>query len=153
MKLKDTFDKDGEIIYGDLTGQVYKDDITVQIKVNSLEGCPKECHDFDATATYIKNLEYGPEKVNGCFSVSHCKGLESLKGAPKFIAEEFYCEGTYITDEEITRQIIEYQIKANHYYLGKTDFAFKEIEKEFRLKQVDVTVKSKGFRTLLGLKK
>ena len=140
--------------YGDLSGQIYKGDITLYNQgIESLYGSPTVINgDYMIVQNKIKNLEGGPTTANGVYIVSDNK-LESLKGAPKFVKREFVCTSNP-TLKDPRKEIIENGIIAFKYITDKGNFTFAEIEKDikaFRAKNDAVT--RKGFRTLLGLDK
>lgn len=138
MKFKDTE-------YGDLTGEVYHGNISISPpyksgeigKVTSLEGCPKE--------------------VVGYVSLTGNPNLKSLQYCPKKISSQFACFDIGV--EDLRAEVIKHQIYANNYYMKKPDgswdiFDFKEIEKDLKAHHklsMDTGIKSKGFRSLLGL--
>lgn len=150
MKFKD-ITSFGNIMFGDMSGQVVYTDITVPVAVTSLEGAPLGCNNFDASYSRITTLKYAPKRMNkGNLSLNGCKNLESLEcDYPITIDGDFNCSETFIKDEDLIKQIVKYRIKAKNYYLSRAEFTFSEIKDQFDL---DKGVKSKGFRTLLGLK-
>ena len=129
MKFKDTE-------YGDLTGKVYNDSISVPKNVTSLEGCPKEV-------------------IGSYFSCTDNPNLKSLEFAPKIISGQFACYDIGVDD--ILGEIIKYQIKAKNYYIrnnGKWMHPdFEEIQDKFDAEGINKRVKRKSMRTLLGLDK
>lgn len=65
--------------YGDLTGKVYRGSVKCSnLYLDSLEGAPKECEDFDACDNELKSLKHAPQKTND-FLIRRNK-LESLEG-------------------------------------------------------------------------
>ena len=93
--LKRLFKKKGlgyDLVYnfkhfkGDFTLNVFLDKIHrvtgVRVNLNSLQGCPEECHSFVLKGNYIisENLVGGPKRVMN-YTVEGC-GLRSIEGAP-----------------------------------------------------------------------
>lgn len=154
MKFKEVKDN-GKIFLGDLSGQTYKGHINLPREdIDSLEGCPKILlGDLTVNRNNIKTLKYAPIEVEGDFDCSE-NPLTSLEFAPKKIGGTFYCSGIRgMSDEDIKQEIIKHQIRANLYSLSAIFFAFTNIKGEFDNYTLDHNVKSKGFRTLLGLPK
>lgn len=115
--------------FGDMTGQTYNKGISlIDTKLTSLEGAPI--------------------KIMGSF---YCYDnlLTSLEFAPKYIVGTFSFGGNQI--ENPKEEIIKHQVRAIKYSTDKGIFDFKEIEKDFNEFEKLNSVKSKGFRTLLGL--
>jgi hypothetical protein len=69
-------------------------------KLTSLEGAPKKVGgDFKCDYNKLTTLEGGPEKVGGSF-YCYDNQLTSLKGAPKEVGKEFYCSSNKLTSLE-----------------------------------------------------
>ena len=91
MRFKDTE-------YGDLTGQVYSNEINCQDnQLTSLEGGPKEVRgDFYCNNNQLTSLEGAPQKVGGDFDCDNNQ-LTSLEGAPKEVGGDFVCNANQLT--------------------------------------------------------
>ncbi len=149
MKFKDTE-------YGDLTGKIYRGSIDVSsLELTSLEGAPKEVDGgFDCSCNTLTSLEFSPEVVKGEF-LCNLNQLTTLRHAPKIIYSSFDCSDNSIKLTRIINEIIENGIFANVYFTDIGRMRNDEAEKvkdEIRMNLKLDSVKSKGFRTLLGLK-
>lgn len=70
------------------------------IKLESLEGCPKYVYeDFYCFQNNLTSLEGGPESVNGSFVCFNNK-LITLKGAPKSVGGAFSCQENQLASLE-----------------------------------------------------
>lgn len=168
MTFKDT-------MYGDLTGHKTFDSINIsKQKIDSLEGAPIECYgDFFCEHNNLKTLEHSPNRVFGVFGCGR-NPIISLKGSPAQVGGDYDCSGTKVksfegcttdiggtfyaydvpmTEDEMIDDIINYQIKAKDYSIRESYYTFEDIKERFIAHQKMKSVKSKGFRTLLGLKK
>lgn len=140
MKFKDTD-------YGDLTGEIYKGDLSVSPPYNSNE------------VGKLTSLEGAPKEVVGYVAITGHPNLKSLQYCPKKISSQFACYDIGVKD--LRAEVIKHQIYANNYYMKKPDgswdrFDFKDIEKDLKTHHksaMDNGIKSKGFRSLLGLDK
>ena len=167
-EFKDTF-------YGDLTGHKSYDGINVsKLNLGSLNGAPDECYgDFYCERNVLKSLEHSPKIVFGTFGCGR-NPITTLKGSPVQVGGDYDCSGTTIkslegctqniggtfyaynvpmTEGDILADIIKYQIKATDYSVLETYYTFDNIKEQFTNHQKMKSIKSKGFRTLLGLKK
>lgn len=118
--------------FGDLTGQHWTKGISV-------------------TDTKLDSLEGAPAKVSGNFYCNN-NNLVSLKHAPTEIEGAFYCKDNNIVN--VKKQIIENRIRAEGYVTDDGTYYFSDIEKEFNAYvPLETSVKSRGFRKLLGLNK
>ena len=167
MKVKDLTDNLGMPLYGDLSGKTYNGGTMDLYKkgLTSLEGSPDITYsDFWCDSNKIKTLKGGPKQIllnnlnkfsGVSFSCSENPNLESLEGAPKLIEGSFFCRNNPKLIDPIG-QIVKYQIKANKYYYDgghKDGNDFYEIQELFNSHRLEKGITSKGFRTLLGLKK
>ncbi len=153
--IADIKDDNGKILFGDLTGQVYKSGINVRREeLESLKGSPKEVKQgFNVSKNNITSLEYGPEIVNGDYDISN-NPITSLDYAPTLITGTFYCDATKIPKNTFKEDIIKHRIKATYYNYDNIGFFFSEIKKEFEsFVEVNKRVTRKSMRTLLGLDK
>ena len=68
-------------------------DCSYCIKLNSLEGAPKEVgkYFYCSNCDSLKSLEGAPKEVRGGFYCHRCNSLESLKGAPEEVGGKFEC--------------------------------------------------------------
>lgn len=148
MKFKDTS-------YGDLTGQVYYGNIYVQdMGLTSLEGAPKEVvGTMDVSGNKLTTLEYAPTKVSQSFSISGNNKISSLQYAPTTVETLFLKKLPLIQMLDIKNEIINNNIRANRYVIDAGVWGYNIFKDEFLKKDFDKTIKSKGFRTLLGLNK
>ena len=158
MKFKDVTDVNDNILYGDLTGQTYNGDISVynkSKKLTSLEGCPKTVNGTVSFAdNNLSSLKYAPEFVTGTFDCSNNKKLTSFEGAPKTIGKYFFGEGNPLIKDPVA-EVIRCGIQATRYSFGNGIFlTWEDIKKDFfKYQDMKDSIKSKGFRTLLGLDK
>ena len=138
--------------YGDLTGQTYDGSILIRnMGLDSLQGAPKHIKgSIKLSNNNFVDLKGSPEIVDGNFDIQVNKRLVSFEGAPTSIGGTFNCYGTDNVKNQL-EQIIMYRIKAHYYYTNDGDYYFEDIADKFNA--YDNRVKSKGFRTLLGLKK
>ena len=167
MKLKDTS-------YGDMTGKRIHDNIVIRKQgLTSLEGAPADCmgffdvsynklttlkfapaeclKDFDCTDNQLEDLVGAPAFVGGDFNCFGNK-LKALKGAPKEVFGCFNCSENP-TLKNVMDEIMKNGIVANTYITDEHGLInFKDIKEEFESYHLRTSVKSKGFRTLLGLK-
>ena len=156
MKFKDVLDKTGTPLYGDLTGQVYDGNIHIaNMGVTSLEGCPKYIvGSFNCSDNELTTLEYAPTGVTGYFNIVN-NNLKSFKHAPTSVKGAFWADKNDIKSENIMDEIIKNGIEASRYMIDDKVFNWNSVLsdeiKEF--KKMGTSVKSKGFRTLLGLNK
>ena len=137
--------------YGNLTGQVYDGSILIRnLGLDSMDGAPIHIKgSIKFSNNNFVNVKGSPDIVDGNFDIQVNKRLVSFEGAPIKIGGTFNCYGTDVKNQ--LEQIIMYRIKANYYYTDDGDFDFEDIEDKFNA--YDKRVTSKGFRTLLGLKK
>ncbi len=122
-----------ETKYGNIANKSYQGNINMSIaNLISLEGAPFiVIGNFDCSKNNLSSLEFAPKKIKGYFS---CKGNKQLKNTKE--------------------QIIQYQIEANEYWTDEGYFSFEDIRNEFeKYAHLKSAVKSKGFKTLLGLDK
>lgn len=150
MKFKDTK-------YGDLTGQTYHDNIFLgKIGVTSLEGAPKEIiGSFNCADNDLSSLEFGPEYVTGYYNATNNPKLKNLKGCATTIKGAFWCDGSGIKQSDVLDEIITNAIRAERYMVDKVIFNWNSSLKDDieRHKNLKTQVKSKGFRSMLGLDK
>lgn len=138
--------------YGDMTGQTYVSQIDVEKSdLSSLEGSPLVVQrGFYCSKNKLTNLIGGPKIVGDVYACSNNK-LTSLEGAPTEVGSVFYCDkNKNLLDPR--GEIIARQIKAFQYITDKGTFSFDSIKDEFEAVRMKSMVKSKGFRTLLGIK-
>ena len=145
MKFKDTS-------YGDLTGQVFYGNIYVQdMGLTSLEGAPIEVvGTMDISGNDLTTLEHAPKKILQSFSASGNKKLKSLQYAPIKVETIYLKKLPLITD--INKQIVDNNIRAGRYILDSVNLRAFDFKDDFKKKELEDAIKSKGFRTLLGLK-
>lgn len=162
-------------IYRDMTGEKTVVEIDCSNDdLDSLEGAPEIVdNDFKCQRNYLKTLEFGPIFVYGGYNCCDNE-LTTLEGAPSFVGKSFDCSGNYIkslefaptsiggtfycqrmrnmTNDEIISDLIKYKITAKDYSL--TGMFFKQDKLNEMAREIKKTqaIKSKGFRTLLGLK-
>lgn len=118
--------------YGDLTGQKYE---TAHFGIN-------------VNDELLTSLEGSPDEVTAYYSCDKNR-ITSLKYAPKIIGGTFYCRYNKSLKNP-RQQIIDNRILAKGgYKTDDGDFTYDEILKEM---SINKNIKSKGFRTLLGLK-
>ena len=140
-----------DTIYGDLTGQTYKKDIDLSgFGLESLEFAPKKIlGNFFIGFNELTTLKYCPEYIGGNFSCQKSKQLLSLEYAPKECFFFFCDNNRHITNQ--LEQICMYQIRATKYITDEGTFKFGDIQEQFNKYRLKKLVKSKGFRTLLGI--
>lgn len=135
----------------DLTGQTYDKALDLKNKgLDSLEGSPLVVDNYYSVSgnKKLKSLKYAPEQIlAGDFGASELPKLESLEFAPKYVNRFFWCMKCPNL-KNVKQQIIMYQIKARGYKTDEGSFSYEDIKEEF---EAFNRVKSKGFRTLLGL--
>lgn len=122
-------------------------------KLKSLDGFPISVDwSIDVSDNPITSLEgIKQDIVKGSISLSYTN-ITSLEHCPKTIVKTLYCFNTQIKDP--LKEIMTHRIKAHSYDFGGDTIYFSDIEKEFNsFAPMGVKVKSKGFRTLLGLDK
>mgnify|MGYP003605860469 CR=1 FL=1 len=150
MKFKDTK-------YGDLTGQHYMGSILVNgLGLTSLEGAPREVSgSFNCSDNNLTSLEYGPDYVSGYYNATGNKNLTSLKGCATTIKGAFWCDKSSIKQSDVLNEIITNAIRAERYMVDKVIFNWNSSLKDDidRHKNLKTQVKSKGFRSMLGLDK
>lgn len=170
MKFKEIVDKHGNLLYGDLSGQTYDGGIDLYKKgLTSLDGCPKILYgDLFCDFNELTSLKGAPKEirmqkgskikeVGASFSCSDNPKLKSFEYAPKLIEGSFFGRKTPLIKNPL-EQIIKYQIKAKRYYIDeegydKDGFPYSDIKEMFEAETINLGVKRKGFRTLLGLDK
>lgn len=159
MKFKDIKDKrTGELLYGDWTGKQLKtssgivdmDYETTGVKMTSLEGAPKKCHRLYAMNNELVDLKYSPEECTS-MSVDNNPTLVSLEGAPTDISTYFSCKENPNLKNPM-EQIYKYRIRAKTYETDEGYFNFADVEDMFENYFKYKSIKSKGFKSLLGLK-
>lgn len=140
-----------DTIYGDLTGQTYKQDIDLSgFGLESLEYAPQKIlGNLYIGYNEITTLKHCPVSVGGNFSCQKSKKLESLEHAPKE-SFFFFCDNNKQITNQL-EQIFMYQIRAVKYITDEGTFKFGDIQDQFNKYKFNKTVKSKGFRTLLGI--
>lgn len=138
--------------YGDLTGETYHGTIElIDQGLESLVGSPETVMGiFDCSENKLTTLKGSPENVMMYFTCSMNPHLKSLEGGPKK-TPTFFCDNNPQLKDPIY-EICANQIKANRYITDKGSFNFSEIADQFESHNINNKVKSKGFRTLLGLK-
>lgn len=138
----------------DSSGIRYKGDLKLTNKaLESLNGCYTYIQGgFDCGDNALKNLIGGPETVSEYYGCYHNYGMESLEGGPKFVGGRFNCSQNPQMKNQV-EQIFKYQIKADYYITDEGQFDFNTIKDKFEAYPKMKAVKSKGFRTLLGLDK
>ena len=142
-----------ETKYGDLTGQTYNGDINLNRGgLTSLDGMPLIVNgDVILSNNDIKSLKGCPITITGDLSLGDNPNLKSLEYAPKS-CRWLYCKDLNIPN--IIEQIIQFQIKAKRYITYDGGIPLSDIKERFDdYKKMKDNIKSKGFRTLLGLDK
>ena len=81
--------------------------------------------------------------------MSELPKLTSLEYAPKYVNRYIWAKNLPLIDD-VRAEIIKYGIVAKGYYLDSGFVKYEDIKDEIELSK---NIKSKGFRTLLGLKK
>ena len=106
---------------------------------------------FNCSHNKLTSLLNGPNQVTKEYNCSNNK-LTSLEGAPKIVGTIFRCDNNpNLTNPK--NKICELQIKAVQYITDSGIFTFDDIKYTFNEYSKLNSVKSKGFRTLLGLDK
>lgn len=57
-------------------------------KIKSLDGCPREIHEFTLRATSLRDLTGGPDRIDGRMTLENNRDLESMAGGPKHVYGE-----------------------------------------------------------------
>lgn len=82
--------------YGDLTNQVYKGKIVLnKMYLTSLEGCPKECGDFDLSDNELTSLKLSPQMTDD-FLIRRNK-LTSLVGGAKHVEGNYSVRNNHLS--------------------------------------------------------
>lgn len=146
MKFKDSK-------FGDMTGQTYNGKLDAsKLGLTSLEGSPETViGSFLVFDNNLTSLEGGPKTVTGSYYCSNNPNLTTLKGAPTSDMADINFEHTGIKNE--IKEIFDNGVKARTYYTVTTLYRWRDLADKYNEYRLNKQIKSKGFKTLLGLKK
>lgn len=71
-----------------------------ELGLTTLEGSPRSCGHFQIIEADITDLQNSPTHVDRSYRIEDCSKLESLRGCPSNVGQDFTCTHTLITSLE-----------------------------------------------------
>lgn len=121
--------------------------------LHTMKGIPKKVNSLDVSNNLIEDLDGSPSVVTNTLDLSNNPLLKSLKGNLSNVGYKLILKNCKNL-KDVKGEIIRNKIKSAYYETDEGNFTYDEILEDIKsYMSMDNGVKSKGFRSLLGLEK
>ena len=121
--------------------------------LHTMKGVPNQVNTLDVSNNLIVDLDGAPELVSNTIDLSNNPLLKSLKGNLSNVVYKLILKNCKSL-KDVKGEIIRNKIKSAYYETDEGNFTYIDIVEDIKAYvSMDNGVKSKGFRSLLGLKK